>query len=57
MPQTRIVVDSSNTKWLRTEDAGYLDEEGRIWLVGRVKWMVERNGKTTWSFDVEQRVS
>lgn len=56
VPQTRIVVDSSNTKWLRTEDAGYLDEEGRIWLVGRVKWMVERNGKTTWSFDVEQRV-
>ena len=57
VPQSRIIVDSSNKKWLRTEDAGYLDDNGRIWLVGRVKWMVTRNGKTTWSFEVEQDVS
>jgi olefin beta-lactone synthetase len=29
-----------DTLWHRTGDTGYVDEEGRIWLVGRVKDMV-----------------
>ena len=42
--------------WLRIEDAGYMDEEGRLWLVGRVKWRVEKNNRTYWSTTVEQKV-
>ena len=56
MDNKRILCDSSGKKWLRSEDAGYLDNQGRIWLVGRVKWMVERNGKQFWSYVVEQKV-
>ena len=37
--------DVEGRVWLRIEDAGYMDREGRLWLVGRVKWRVERNGK------------
>lgn len=44
--------------WLRIEDAGYVDKDGYIWLVGRVKWRVvdTKNGKTYWSAIVEQKV-
>lgn len=40
----------------RIEDAGYMDEDGRIWLVGRVKWRVVGNGRSYWSTVVEQKV-
>lgn len=45
--------------WLKTEDAGYIDKEGRIWLAGRVKWRIvdPDTGKTHWSIMVEQEVS
>ena len=56
MPPERLINDVDGTLWLRIEDAGYLDDEGRVWLVGRVKWMVERNGRRFWSTDVEQKV-
>ena len=49
--------DVDGRVWLRIEDAGYMDQEGRIWLVGRVKWRVERDGKTFWSTAVEQKVT
>ncbi len=52
----RLISDVNGTVWLRIEDAGYMDSEGRIWLVGRVKWRVERNGRTYWSTVVEQKV-
>ena len=42
---------------MRTEDAGYLDDDGRVWLMGRVKWRVERDGMNYWSIDVEQKVT
>ena len=53
----RLIRDIKGELWLRIEDAGYMDEEGRLWLVGRVKWRVEREGKTYWSIVVEQKVS
>ena len=56
MSSERLVMDIDGILWLRIEDAGYLDDEGRVWLVGRVKWMVERKGKRFWSTDVEQKV-
>ncbi|CAI8051226.1 Olefin beta-lactone synthetase [Geodia barretti] len=54
--EKRLVRDVEGRVWLRIEDAGYMDREGRLWLVGRVKWRVERNGKTFWSTVVEQKV-
>ncbi len=37
--------------WHRTGDVGYQDEEGRLWLVGRVHNAIGREGK--WFFPVE----
>ncbi len=54
---SRLLTDSDNLVWLRIEDAGYMDTEGRIWLVGRVSWRVERDGETYWSVPVEEKVS
>ena len=52
----RLITDLDGIVWLRIEDAGYMDKEGRIWLVGRVKWRVVRNGRSYWSTVVEQKV-
>ena len=53
----RVLIDAEGEKWLRVEDAGYMDEEGRLWLVGRVKWRVEgEEGRVYWSTIVEQKV-
>ena len=52
----RLLTDLVGDPWLRIEDAGYMDSDGRLWLVGRVKWRVERDGKTYWSTVVEQKV-
>ena len=41
--------------WHRTGDAGWLDGEGRVWLVGRVSSRLERNGHTWWSVPAEIR--
>ena len=49
-------MDTDGLVWLRIEDAGYLDRDGRIWLVGRVKWRVETSHGTYWSIVVEQKV-
>ena len=54
--QSRLLTDSDGLVWLRIEDAGYMDREGRIWLVGRVKWRVETGEETFWSVIVEQKV-
>ena len=52
----RLITDLDGIVWLRIEDAGYMDREGRIWLVGRVKWRVVRHGRSYWSTVVEQKV-
>lgn len=41
--------------WHRTGDAGRLDEEGRLWLMGRVASRVVRDGVTWWSTPPEVR--
>ena len=53
----RLVRDTDGSVWLRSEDAGWMDEEGRVWLVGRAKWRVRRAGRSHWSYIVEQKVS
>ena len=39
--------------WHRTGDAGYLDSEGRLFLMGRVKNRFEYNGKEIYVFPIE----
>lgn len=41
--------------WHRTGDAGWIDDEGRLWLVGRVSARLERGGRTWWSVPAEIR--
>lgn len=41
--------------WHRTGDAGYLDSEGRLFLMGRLNQRVLRAGKTWWALEAEQR--
>lgn len=40
--------------WHRTGDAGYLDEEGRIWLVGRMKDALLVHGEIRYPFPAEK---
>jgi len=37
----------------RTGDAGRLDAQGRVWLMGRVRQRFEREGRVTWPLPVE----
>ncbi len=39
--------------WHRTGDGGRLDGDGRLWLMGRVKQRVRRDGETWWPLPAE----
>jgi len=39
--------------WLRTGDLGYLNSSGYLFVVDRIKDMVNRGGEKVWSYDVE----
>jgi olefin beta-lactone synthetase len=41
------------TVWHRTGDGGRLDEEGRLWLLGRLSARVARDGHVWWSTPAE----
>ncbi len=43
--------------WLRTGDAGYMDEEGFVYLVDRVKDMIVSGGENVFSAEVENAIS
>ena len=49
--ETKFRVD--NTVWHRTGDAGWLDESGRLWLLGRCSAKVTDARGTLWPFAVE----
>ena len=42
--------------WHRTGDAAWMDAEGRLWLMGRVKERVQRAGRVWWGGAAEARV-
>jgi acyl-CoA synthetase (AMP-forming)/AMP-acid ligase II len=46
-----------NTVWHRTGDAGYFDESGRLWLVGRCAAALSDFRGTVYPFQVEYAVS
>lgn len=43
----------SGTLWHRTGDAGYLDEEGRLWLLGRCRARCVQGGAICYPFGIE----
>ncbi len=43
--------------WLRTGDLGRLDEDGRLYLVDRVKDMINRGGENVFSVEVENALA
>ena len=43
--------------WYRTGDAGYLDEEGYLYLVDRTKDMIVTGGENVYSSEVENAIS
>jgi acyl-CoA synthetase (AMP-forming)/AMP-acid ligase II len=45
--------DSEGRVWHRTGDTGYLDQQGRIWLIGRVKNRVRRAHQTLHPLQIE----
>ncbi len=49
--ETKLKV--GETVWHRTGDAGYLDKNGRLWLLGRSTARITRDGKTLYPFAVE----
>lgn len=40
--------------WLRTGDVGYLERDGRLYLTGRLKEMINVNGLKAWPAEVER---
>jgi acyl-CoA synthetase (AMP-forming)/AMP-acid ligase II len=52
---TKIEVDGSI--WHRTGDAGYFDETGRLWLVGRCSAAIHDRRGTVYPFQVEYAVT
>lgn len=46
-------IKTSDRVWHRTGDAGYFDEAGRLWLMGRCAASFEYKGKTVYPFALE----
>lgn len=40
--------------WLRTGDAGYMDEDGYFWIVDRIKEMIIRGGENIYPREIEE---
>ncbi|MCA9099092.1 MAG: AMP-binding protein, partial [Planctomycetaceae bacterium] len=53
-PTTRFLVD--DTIWHRTGDAGSLDEQGLLWLLGRCSARIEDHRGTIYPLQVESRI-
>jgi len=46
-------IREGNKVWHRTGDAGYIDEQGRLWLLGRVSQAIHDEAGTLYPFCVE----
>ena len=50
---SRAVIDG----WMHTGDGGYMDEEGYVYLVDRVKDMIISGGENVYSMEVENAIA
>ncbi len=48
------ILDADNAVWHRMGDTGYIDEQGHVWLVGRVHSTIHRAGRAVHPQLVEQ---
>jgi acyl-CoA synthetase (AMP-forming)/AMP-acid ligase II len=51
----RTKIHDGERVWHRTGDAARFDGQGRLWLMGRVRWRVRRAAATWWSLPAEMR--
>jgi acyl-CoA synthetase (AMP-forming)/AMP-acid ligase II len=51
---SRTNVEATKSVWHRTGDCGYQDQEGRLWLSGRIKDVIRCNGHTLQPYPIEQ---
>lgn len=49
-------VEATKSVWHRTGDCGYQDQEGRLWLSGRIKDVLSINGHLMQPFPIEQKL-
>lgn len=49
-------VNLSADGWLNTQDVGYLDVDGFLYVVDRTKDMINRGGEKVWCIDVEEEL-
>jgi len=51
--QPEATVETLQDGWLRTGDVGYMDEEGYIYIVDRIKDMINRGGENIYPREIE----
>jgi acyl-CoA synthetase (AMP-forming)/AMP-acid ligase II len=50
-------IAAGDTLWHRTGDGGYLDEEGSLYLMGRVRQSFVHDGRRVWIFPIERKLA
>jgi crotonobetaine/carnitine-CoA ligase len=50
----QATVDAWRDLWFHSGDLGYLDEDGKLYFVGRIKEMIRRRGENVSEFEVEE---
>jgi acyl-CoA synthetase (AMP-forming)/AMP-acid ligase II len=52
-----LTADALRNDWMHTGDAGYMDEEGYVFIVDRIKDMIISGGENIYSAEVENALS
>jgi long-chain acyl-CoA synthetase len=52
-----IEEDGSTRRWLHTGDLGYLDEDGYLFIVDRIKDLIKTSGYQVWPREVEEAIA
>jgi len=52
----RNIGDIDQEGWLSTGDIGYINEEGHLFVVDRIKDMINHGGEKIWTIDIENEI-